>query len=249
MPKQFLVRFDLDRFTASVLIVSLILVSGCGESSVSSSVDAASGSTLSSAVVIDVSDATMASLMPRQADPNARRIAAVISQLMIQSAVAVTAGINIYFNAVLVGTTDTTGQVVIPTKEDSYIVCLGDGAEQVCLTSPVVVPPDSVVVISNVDVVDGSITSDIPVVEKAQDNIVLFQNADKAHKTLVCHKNRFTISVGTRAAQDGHMAHGDSLGECPSAAGSATISDRLNQNGNGKCNAKGNGNKNEECSV
>ena len=126
---------------------------------------------------------------------------------------------------------------------------------QLCL-DPFFVLADSVEVISNVhlNATTQEISSNPLLYENAQDHIVLFQDPDKAHKTLVCHKKKFTISVGTPAAQNGHMSHGDSLGECKAAANPAstdpaTGSDKSNKNGNGKCNGKGNIKKNQECSA
>ncbi len=83
-------------------------------------------------------------------------------------------------------------------------------------------------------------------VEDAADDIVDVQDPNHAHKDLVCHKGRMTISVG-RPAGTAHTMHGDTLGACPTVAEEPTpdSQDGLagdNQTSKGKGKGKGQGN-------
>lgn len=155
-------------------------------------------------------------------------LASTISEFLISSALA-QVGETVYLldatdnSLVAEGTTDGSGQVIFAVSSGDYIVCIGSSdptsPDATCTdptTSPLVVDEDQVVVATLGVEGDGVTEPETLVitstsVEDAEDNIVAFQDPDNANKTLVCHKDKFVISVGTPAAQNGHMAHGDSL--------------------------------------
>jgi len=154
------------------------------------------------------------------------RLAAAISEFLIRAAMA-QAGENVTLidgdgNETTLQT-NADGQAIFPVGPGDYTVCFGDPSVPTNCVLVEDVEEDQVVVATlGIDDKDTATTDDDEVVllsaeaDDAIDNIVAFQDPDAAHKTLVCHKDKFTISVGTPAAQNGHMAHGDSLGECAS---------------------------------
>lgn len=157
-------------------------------------------------------------------------LASRISEFLISSALA-QIGEEVYLldesgNLVATGTTDGSGQVVFPVSSGSYFICIGepDLTTGTCTAETQTVGENEVVVVTlgvegATDTDPGVLVITSVAVESAEDNIVAFQDPDNANKTLVCHKagpfKQFTISVGTPAAQNGHMAHGDTLGPCP----------------------------------
>ncbi len=200
-----------------ILAASALSLAACGGSGGSSSGgSSAVGASLSSSVVVQVDRVTTAML--RERAPDGGPLGAP-GDLFAARAVAQTAGIEVYFNGSLMGSTDGSGQLVVPVQPGTYEICFSGTAEEGAPCTEQQVLPDSVVVITdvNVDAATGDLTFQVAT-DSAQNNIVLFQDPDAAHKTLVCHKGRLTISVGTPAARTGHLAHGDSLGSCPIAS-------------------------------
>ncbi len=199
-----------------MLAASALSLAACGGGSSSSGGSSAVGASLSSSIVVQVDDVTTAMLHERVRDSGPL---GAPGDLFAARAVAQTAGVEVYFNGSLVGSTDGSGQLVVPVQPGSYEICFGGTAEEGAPCTEQQVQPDSVVVITdvNVDAITGDLTFQVAT-DSARNNIVLFQDPDAAHKTLVCHKGRLTISVGTPAARTGHLAHGDSLGSCPVAS-------------------------------
>jgi len=226
-------------------VIALIIIglfgaglAACGGGSVSSGgaggAGGAGGTGATSSLVLQAPQTASADGF-HTAPAEANRLAGTFAEFLISSALA-QSGETVYLldaggNLVATGTTDGSGQVIFPVSSGKYTVCIGASEptdpEAVCTTETIAVGENQVVVATlgteTVDNDDGT-TSDVlvftsAVAEKAEDNIVVFQDPDNANKTLVCHKagpvKQFTISVGTPAARNGHLAHGDTLGACP----------------------------------
>lgn len=236
------------RTTISLLIVAAFGASlaACGGGSVSSGGGSGSGgSGASSSLVVQAPQ--NAGVGDFQQERRHTSLAAIVSDFFISDALA-QEGETVFLldadgNVVATGVADGSGQAVIPVNSGEYVICIGTTDPENCTVEPVSVGDDEVVVATLA--LEGETLILVGVeVERAQDNIVAFQDPDNAHKTLVCHKGKFTISVGTPAAQKGHMAHGDSLGECPPDEPEQTAeTEEFGTSGGGNGNQGNNGNR------
>jgi hypothetical protein len=206
----------------TLLGFTLIALAACGGGSVSSGgAGSGGGSERTSSLVVQVgNDARTAAV--RAGHSGRQSIAAVAAGLIMRNAMAQTADVPIYVDGAQVATTDAGGSAVIPLAAGTYELCILDPAvPQNCAT--VTVEPDSVVVVSDVNIDEEGIVTFGPVTtELATDNIAAFQDPDNAVKTIICHQTgagQFTISVATPAVIDGHLGHGDTLGACPEDSG------------------------------
>jgi len=207
-------------FATAILMIAGL--TACGGGSVSSGGGGAGGGTrASSSLVVQVDDNRRAAAF-QQERAGERSLATIISELLVRNAIAQTAGVTIYVDGEAAGTTDADGQAVIPLDAGTYEVCVVDPTvPEYCTT--VSVAPDSVVVVSDVDVTedtDGTVTVSYGAIttESAEENIAAFEDPNNPVKTIICHETgagQFTLSVGTPAVIDGHLGHGDSLGPCP----------------------------------
>jgi len=203
----------------SVVAAAGLLVAGltaCGGGSVSSGAGGGSGSRASSSLVVEVgSDRRVAAA--HQGIHQEKTLGDVVAGLLVRNAIAQTAGVAIFVNDEQVAVTDEGGSAVIPLSAGTYEVCVLDPRiPENCMT--VTVAPDSVVVVSDVDIDEqGNVTFGAITTESAEDNIAAFEDPNNSNKTIICHQTgagQFTISVGTPAVVEGHLAHGDSLGPC-----------------------------------
>ena len=106
----------------------------------------------------------------------------------------------------------------------------------------VTVGPDQIVIVSGDPDPDnaGSYLLTGVQVDDASNNVALYQDPNFANKTLVCHKGKMTLSVGTPAALNGHTVHGDSLGPCPDTAGGDGLNGEQQNSTTGNNGNKGN---------
>lgn len=220
------------KFAISIFIIAAFAagLSACGGGSVSTGGGSGAGGTggANSSLVIQAPQTAHAPGFQGGAHEDSR-LASRISEFLISSALA-QSGEEVFLlnesgNLVATGTTDGSGQVVFPVSAGSYYICIGvaDRDNGTCTAETQSVGFNQVVVVTLME--DATLTDpgilviSSVAVENAEDNIVALQDPDNANKTLVCHRagpfKQFTISVGTPAAQNGHMAHGDSLGICP----------------------------------
>lgn len=230
--------------SSAIFMAGALVACGSGSVSTGAAGGGGGGSAYSSSLVVQVNKDQRTAAV--RAHGQNRSLAAVIGDLLVRSAVAQTAGVAIFIDGTQVAVTDDTGSAVIPLAAGTYSVCVLDPTVVANCTT-VTVAPDSVVVVSDVNIDElGAVTIGSVSTELAEDNVVAFQDPNNAQKTIVCHKNpvkQFTISVGTPAALNGHLAHGDSLGACPEQVTDDTATDDIasDQNGNGN-NGNGNGN-------
>lgn len=249
--------------TAISLIVIAAFGAGlaaCGGGSVSTGGAGGTGGTGASSSLVVKAPQTADAFDFQSTPQQGSRLASAISEFLISNALA-QAGEDVYLldsegDLVATGVTDGSGQVIFPVSAGDYFICIGAPSllTGVCTETTQAVGDDQVVIVTlGTDLVpsdeDPAVEEEVliissVVVESAADNIVAFQDPEAAHKTLVCHKGKFTISVGTPAAQNGHMAHGDSLGACPAneldqSAEGDSLDDNGGNNGN---NGNGNGN-------
>lgn len=206
------------RTTISLLIIGAFGagLAACGGGSVSSGGGSGSGgSGASSSLVVEVARDDRAAVFQQHQDQD-NRLAAVISDLLISKALAQTAGVPIFVDGVLVAETDPDGSAVIPLDPGTYEVCILDPEVPENCTI-VVVDPDSVVVIANVNIDENEVVTFDPPTTAPDEEVADFTDPDNAFKTIICHKpgkiNK-TLSVGTPAAEKGHMGHGDTMGPC-----------------------------------
>ncbi len=248
MKQQSTRRTNRIRLHHLLTIPAVLAVAACGGGGSSSSgASVAVGAALTSSIVVDVNRSVTAIWQDRS-----RSRAPTLANMLAGPALAQTAGIEIYFNDSLAGSTDADGRLVVPVRPGTYEICFGGTAGEgaPCTTQEVL--PDMVVVISDVDVdaTTGGLSFRV-VSEAAAEHIVVFQDPDAKHKTLLCHKGRFTISVGTPAARSGHLAHGDSLGACAAPeidgdGGESTVTTGTGRDGDKAggpktgCNGRGN---------
>jgi hypothetical protein len=204
--------------------LGLIVLGGCGGGGTTSgtggSVNASASTGPTSSIVIDLSGGELAMLDGEASQVRgASQIAAILADFLVESAWAQTEGFEIFVDGDLAGTTDPDGNLAFAVVPGMHEVCI-ENPDDDAKCVDVSVEEDEVVIITGfgIDPVTGELQYDAITTESAFDNIVLFEDPDKAHKTLVCHKGETTISVGTPAAQNGHMVHGDSLGECANFA-------------------------------
>lgn len=206
------------RTAISLLIVGAFGagLAACGGGSVSSGGGSGSGGTggASSSLVVEVARDNRAAAFEQHQDQG-NRLAAVISELLISKALAQTEGVPIFIDGTQAAVTGPDGSAVIPLDPGLYEVCILDPNVPANCTQ-VNVEPDSVVVISNVNIDENDVvTFDPPATAPDEEEVVDFTDPDKPHKTIICHKGTKTLSVGTPAAEKGHLGHGDTLGPCP----------------------------------
>jgi hypothetical protein len=221
------------KFAISIFIIAAFAagLSACGGGSVSTGGGSGSGGTggANSSLVIQAPQTAHAPGFQGGAREESR-LASRISEFLISSALA-QIGEEVYLldesgDLVATGTTDGSGQVVFPVSSGSYFICIGEAdlTTGTCTAETQTVGENEVVVVTlglegATETDPGVLVISSVAVESAEDNIVAFQDPENANKTLVCHQagpfKQFTISVGTPAAQTGHMAHGDTLGPCP----------------------------------
>lgn len=222
------------RFAVSIFIIAAFAagLSACGGGSVSTGGGSGAGGTggANSSLVVQAPQTARAPDFQGGAAQDSG-LASRISEFLISSALAQIGEEEVYLldesgNLVATGTTDGSGQVVFPVRSGSYFLCIGEDnlTTGTCTTETQSVGDNEVVVVTlgvegATETVPGILVISSVAVESAEDHIVAFQDPDNANKTLVCHQagpfKQFTISVGTPAAQTGHMAHGDTLGPCP----------------------------------
>ncbi|MDZ7842994.1 MAG: hypothetical protein U5R46_19575 [Gammaproteobacteria bacterium] len=221
------------RFAISIFIIAVFGagLAACGGGSVSTGGGSGTGGTggANSSLVIQAPQTAHAPGFQGGTREDSR-LASRISEFLISSALA-QSGEEVYLldesgDLVATGTTDGSGQVIFPVSSGSYFICIGEADldNGTCTAETQDVGDNEVVVVTlevegETDTDPGVLMISSVSVERAEDNIVAFQDPDNANKTLVCHKagpfKQFTISVGTPAALTGHMAHGDTLGPCP----------------------------------
>lgn len=204
------------RTTISLLIIGAFGagLAACGGGSVSSGGGSGGTGGASSSLVVEVTRDDRAAAI-RQHQGQETRLAAVISDLLISKALAQTAGVPIYIDGELAAETDSDGSAVIPLVAGTYEVCILDPSVPENCTE-VQVLEDEVVVIANVNIDENEVvTFDPPTTAPDEEEVVDFTDPDKPHKTIICHKGNKTLSVGTPAAEKGHMGHGDTMGPCP----------------------------------
>ncbi len=212
-----------QRATAIAALLVTLSLAACGGGS-SSSGGGSSGSDKSSSIVIQLSSNLAMHQNLLQQSQGVSLIVSALSDLFVRNAVAQTAGVKVYVDGSEVGETDSVGNFAVAVTSGTHSVCIDDPNDSdKCMD--VNVGNDQVLVISGVDLdAEGKLVNGMVTTESAFDNIVLFQDPDKEHKTLVCHKGK-TISVGTAAALTGHMVHGDSPDECVGAGPATDVGD------------------------
>jgi len=201
--------------TVLMALLATLALTACGGGS-SSGADSGSTTEKSSSIVVQLSPNLATNEDFLQSQDSSTHFTAVVSDLLVRNALAQTAGVKVYVDRVEVGQTDSFGNFAVAVLPGPHTVCVDDPLDPAkCMDLNVAA--DEVVVVSGVDLdVNGILVAGAITSESAFDNIVLFQDPDKSHKTLVCHKGK-TISVGTPAALSGHKVHGDIPGECVGA--------------------------------
>lgn len=203
------------RTTISLLIIGAFgaALAACGGGSVSSGGGSGGTGGASSSLVVEVArDDRAAAFQQHQGQEN--RLAAVISDLLISKALAQTADVPIFIDGELAAVTDEGGSAVIPLEAGLYEVCILDPEVPENCTE-VQVLEDEVVVIANVNIDENDVvTFDPPATAPDEEEVADFTDPDNSHKTIICHKGNKTLSVGSPAAEKGHMGHGDTMGPC-----------------------------------
>ncbi len=243
----------------AVAVVGMLLATGCGGSGTSAGGGGGAAATAgaSSTVILHVSDNATAMLSPAHQGAGVDRIMAAASEFLLRSAWAQTAGVEVFMDGVSQGTTDVNGDIMFAAEPGSHEICIGGPDAQTGECFALEVEPDALVEVSitglTVDDTTGDIAYDLSV-DPATDDVVDPTDPNNPKKTLVCHKGKFTISVGTPAAHNGHMVHGDTLGPCETAAApddttnepveQQVVGDSVTVGGkkNGKSNKGNNGN-------
>ena len=218
--------------TRSLLILSTIFItalSACGGGGSSSS-GASNISPYSSSLVVGIDNNEAIAGLSVEREQH-RSIGVFLTELLVSRALAATAGVPIYIDGKQIATTDTSGTAVIPLYPGNYELCILNTVAENCIA--VEVNPDSVVVIDgvNIDAAENVTYNGIDI-ERAQDHIVEFEDPNNSNKTIICHKGKMTISVGTPAAQQGHFKHGDSLGACQNVAKKESNADKSKNENN-----------------
>lgn len=159
-------------------------------------------------------------------------LAAAISDLLLRKGLAATAGVQLFVydanytppdTPVLAGTctTDANGMCAINVAQGNYYLCTAestDPANDDNCSDTLNVEDGEVLVVSDLTVAEDGTISYVATPTTLDEAIALYQDSNNAKKTIICHKNKVTISVGTPAAKYGHLAHGDTLGVCPTDA-------------------------------
>jgi hypothetical protein len=231
-----------NRIISATLMALLgMILSGCGGGGVSTGAAGSAGGT-SSSVVVDLARGT--STADTRETGSSTDLASAISELLLRNALAATQGVMVYLldadgGLVAQGMTDAAGEAVISVAPGTYYVCsvsssTDPSTDAGCVSTPVDVVADSVVVVSNVDfnTTSGMTTFGAITTDTVQNEVAAFQDPNNTKKTIVCHKGRITISVGTPAALNGHLAHGDTLGACPTGSSPTTTGAQVSGNSN-----------------
>jgi len=238
-----------------VALFSAWLVTACGGGSVSGSGGTGGGGGSNLAVKLDRS---VTSALFQTNPEYGHRMVAALSDLLIGEAEAQVVGTIVFIvdssgAVVASGPVDANGEAFfkVPANDptdptDVYSVCLDPTDPLTCvILTAQVTATDGVQVTIGEDPTTGALfvmsEGQGTQVEPDADNIAAFQDPDKAHKTIICHKpngpHPNTLSVGTESVQD-HVGHGDTLGPCPTPAVSSTET-----TDDGPGNSGNNGNK------
>jgi len=242
-------------FGVALATAAALVIAGCGGGGTTAGTGGgvASAGGASSTLVIDLNGGGFAAT--DQQNTRAKTIADAFASLLARDAWAqLDAGTQIFINGALAtNVTIIGGDAYIPLAPGDYVVCINadntDPTYQVLDPNcrMVTVGPDQIVIVSgdpDPDNAGSYLLTDVQV-DDAANNVVLYQDPDFANKTLVCHKGKMTLSVGTPAALNGHTVHGDSLGACPDVAGGndGLNADQQSSNKGNKGNKGNNGNQ------
>jgi len=229
------------KLTIALTAAIALLVAGCGGGGTTAGGGGAVGTGgASSTLIIDLQGNGFGANDP---ESQQRAIAIAFAKLISPDAWAQLSDTTLIFiNGNPVTATIIDGDAYIPLAPGDYLVCIN--AAGVDATDPncemVTVGADQIVKITGTDDGLGNVALNTVSVENAADNVALFQDPNAANKTLVCHKDKMTLSVGTPAALNGHMVHGDSLGACAVAEGGSTTGNNGNNGNNGNKGNNGN---------
>jgi len=229
-----------------------LMLTGCGGGGTSAGFGGpGNGGTggASSTIMLHVAPGAHAALEPQ---PGVReQLLAALSEWAIRNALAQTADVEVFLDGVSQGMTDVNGDIMFQADAGMHQVCIGATTEPPGVCFDVNVDPDTLVSVNitgvNVDGTTSEITYNVSV-DPVVDDVVDPTDPNNPNKTLVCHKGKFTISVGTPAAYAGHTTHGDTLGPCEVAGGGDTTIQSTNTStgnkGNGNNGNKGNNGNN-----
>jgi len=149
-------------------LLGLLLLAGCGGGGGSSTGGGGGvnpGATSTMILHVASINGKVAAYSPQEQLQGADKMIAALRDMMVQNAWAATAGVNVYVDGVLVGTTDASGQVMFPITGGNHEICLEDPATIDATTGLPVkactnyfVTEDTIITLNNVTVADGEVT-------------------------------------------------------------------------------------------
>lgn len=241
----------------SLIVVPLLAawVVACGGGSVSGS--GGGGSSFNFTVKLDRSvNSALFQTLPEYR----QRTVAALSDLLISKAEAAVEGTIVYIldqdgvTVVASGPVDSNGEAFfkVPANDpgEFYSVCLESTDPTTCVTLSIQVTDTNGVQVTVGEDDTGALfvmsEGQGTQVEPDSENIAAFQDPDKEHKTILCHKpngpSPHTISVATESVQ-AHLAHGDTLGPCPETPAISSTEENDDDSPGNSGNKGDNGNK------
>lgn len=237
------------RIAASIILSSTILLAACGGGSSSSSGGSSFDTAKSSSIVIQLPGSQAMLGEPHRQIEGVEAISVAIADLLVGKAWAQME--SVYVDGVLVGET-TNGYLAVAVTPGDHWVCVNYTGVTPPLPADagyctmVNAPGDGVVTVT-IDSFDDTSGCTEPgcylvgtEVAVEPFDIAFFEDPNKSNHTIVCHKPgtpaEKSLSMGTPAAEAGHMVHGDALGACPPdvpAAPSQTVDGPVNDTGSG----------------
>ncbi|MBX2867799.1 MAG: hypothetical protein KTR18_03955 [Acidiferrobacterales bacterium] len=214
---------DILNFRGLVVVSTLVLLGGCGGGGGESTTGGGGGGSASSSIVLNLANSGVAStqVFPEtlQEETSIRLAVNRVFESLLPSAWA--DHVSVFLNGVGYGKTGAGESLIIALSAGTYQVTFqpDDGSMSDC-SSPFSIGPDQILYWDNIRLIDNggicevTYNQDIETVEEGLIKGDGEDPEDDGAKSLICHKNGKTLSVGLPAVQ-AHLAHGDTTGPCP----------------------------------